>query len=196
MNAVDSITCLGAPRFARGVPLTLVLAALAGCGNTPQAVAPAEGAAPSSGSVAPSSASTVGGAESAPPANAAPAASGNAAAAEPSAEPPKKRAAPIEIAVVGKHAGDASIERVVGGVKTGVQNCYEAGLENAPTASGIVEFKIHVTASGTLKKVESANPTNMPGSVTNCMVGRFGALSFEPKPATTIEVKVTCRPAE
>jgi hypothetical protein len=98
--------------------------------------------------------------------------------------------------VVGKHAGDASIERVVMGVKNGLQNCYEAGLESAPTASGVVEFKVHITASGSLKKVESANPNTMPGSVTNCMVGRFGALSFEPRPATTIDVKVTCRPAE
>jgi hypothetical protein len=175
----------------------LVLAALVGCSNTPPASAPTEGATPASAPVAPSTASASTGAESAPPANAAPAAPASAASAEPAAaQPPKKRGAPVEVAVVGKHAGDASIERVVGGVKTGLQNCYEAGLENAPTASGIVEFKIHVTASGTLKKVESANPTNMPGSVTNCMVGRFGALSFEPKPATTIEVKVTCRPAE
>jgi hypothetical protein len=98
--------------------------------------------------------------------------------------------------VVGKHAGDAAIERVVLGVKTGLQNCYEAGLENAPTAMGVVAFKVHITASGSLKKVESENPNTMPGSVTNCMVGRFGALSFEPRPATTIDVKVTCRTAE
>jgi hypothetical protein len=196
MNAVDSATSLVAPRSASGVPVLLVLAALNGCSNTPQAAAPPEGATPASGPVAPSSPSGGAGAETAPPASAEPAAPGSAGPAEPSAQPPKKRGAPVDIAVVGKHAGDASIERVVLGVKTGLQNCYEAGLENAPTASGIVEFKIHITASGSLKKVESANPNTMPGGVTNCMVGRFGALSFEPRPATTIEVKVTCRTAE
>jgi len=174
----------------------VILAALAGCSNVPPAAAPPEGATPAPGPVAPSSPSAGPGGESAPPASAAPAAPGSAAPAESSAQPPKKRAAPVDVAVVGKHAGDASIERVVLGVKAGLQNCYEAGLENAPTAMGVVEFKVHITASGSLKKVESANPNTMPGSVTNCMVGRFGALSFEPRPATTIDVKVSCRTAE
>jgi len=98
--------------------------------------------------------------------------------------------------VVGKHTGDAAVDRVIQGVRAGLQNCYEAGLESAPTANGTVEFRIKVSDSGGIKKVESANPHSMPGSVTTCMVGRFGALSFEPKPATTIEVKVTCRPNE
>jgi hypothetical protein len=102
----------------------------------------------------------------------------------------------VEIEVVGKHSGDAAIERVILGVKPGLQSCYAGGLDSAPSASGTVGFKVHITASGSLKKVESANPDTMPGSVTNCMVGRFGAVSFEPRPATTIDVKVTCRPNE
>lgn len=194
MNAVDSASSFVAPRSASGVPLLVLLAALAGCSNVPPA-APPEGAAPAPGPVTPSSAAAGSAAESAPPTSDVPSAPGSAPA-EPSAQPPKKRGAPVDVAVVGKHAGDAAIERVVLGVKTGLQNCYEAGLENAPTAMGVVAFKVHITASGSLKKVESENPNTMPGSVTNCMVGRFGALSFEPRPATTIDVKVTCRTAE
>ena len=177
--------------------MLFVAAAVAGCGGAGKTPAGSESTAPVGApmskeesappsppaSSAPESAIAGGAASSSPPAS---------SAAEPAA--PKSRSAPVEIAVVGKHAGDAAVEHVVVGARTGLQNCYETGLQSAPTAMGVVDFKIMVTASGVLKKVESTNPNTMPGSITNCMVGKFGALSFEPRPATTIEVKVTCRP--
>jgi hypothetical protein len=175
---------------------------VAGCGGATNAPARAENSTQPPAPVAPeegvpaSASSAVPSSESALPTGSASAAPSGAGSSEPVAQPPKRRSAPIDIAVVGKHAGDAAVERVISGVRTGLQNCYEAGLESAPTAMGIVDFRVNITASGAIKKVESANPNTMPGSITTCMVGRFGALSFEPRPATTIEVKVTCRPNE
>jgi len=181
-----------APRSASAV--SFLIATLAGCGGAPKDAAHPEGAAP-----APAPRAEETGASASPAASPGPASENappnGAGSAEPSA-PPKKRGAPVEIAVGGKHAGDAAIERVILGARNGLQNCYEAGLENAPTAMGTVTFRVNITASGSLKKVESDNPNTMPGSVTSCMVGRFGALSFEPRPATIIEVKVTCNTAE
>jgi hypothetical protein len=181
--------------LASAVLLSFAATTLDGCSKAPQGP---QGAAPTAeGTGSPPSPPAEDPAKAPPEGapSAAPSSPSSAASAEPST-PPKKRGAPVDIAIVGKSAGDAAVERVVLGAKNGIQNCYEAGLENAPTAMGTVEFKIMVTASGTLKKVESANPNTMPGSITSCMVGRFGALSFEPRPARTIEVKVTCRTAE
>jgi len=181
--------------------MLLVAATLAGCGGAPKAPAQSENATPAEppgateeGLASPPSA--VAGSADGPPKGAPSATPSGRGSAEPAAEPPRGHGAPVEIAIVGKHAGDADLERVITGVRTGLQNCYEAGLESAPTATGVVDIKINVTASGAIKKVESAHPNTMPGSVATCMVGKFGALSFEPKPATTIEVNVTCRPNE
>jgi len=199
MNAAVSARWFGSPPLASGAALLLVATTLAGCGNAPRDAAHPEGASSApvpvaQGTDVPTAASSGPASEDASKGSAS-AAPGGAGSAEPPTQP-KQLGAPVEVAVVGKHAGDASIERAIQGVKTGLQNCYEAGLKNAPTASGTVEFRVAITASGALKKVESANPNTMPGSITTCMVGRFGALSFEPRPATTIEVKVTCRTAE
>ncbi len=175
----------------------LVAAILAGCAGSPAVAQRSETAppAPSAGQPdMPVSAYAGPGSADAVPKGAAPPAPSAESSAEPPAQPPRPHGASIDIAVVGKHAGDAAVDRVIQGVRTGLQNCYEAGLESAPAANGTVEFRIKVGDSGAIKKVESANPHSMPGSVTTCMVGRFGALSFEPRPATTIEVKVTCRP--
>jgi hypothetical protein len=98
--------------------------------------------------------------------------------------------------VKGKLAGQESVERAISSAQHGLESCYERGLENTPSAAGVVAFRIDVTASGTIKRVESANPSTMPGSVTNCMVGRFGALSFAAAGVSTIDVKVTCQRAE
>lgn len=167
---------------------------VAGCGGAP----PAPAAGPESAASAPVPTNDSPSASATPSENAEPAPSGSAPATGNSAGPgpsaPKRPSASVDLVVAGKHAGDASIERVVSGVKTGLQSCYQTGLDSTPTAEGTVEFRINVTDSGAIKKVESSNPNTMPGSVTNCMVGRFGALSFEPRPKTIIEVKVTCRP--
>jgi hypothetical protein len=177
--------------------ILLLALTLIGCGGTPKGPTQPQGVPsaqePVAQEAAPSSAAATPGSESAAPESAASAAAPPPSSAEPATEP-RRRGAPVDIAVTGKHAGDAAVERIVSGVQTGLQNCYEAGLESAPTAKGVVDFRINVTASGTLKKVESSHPNTMPGTITTCMVGKFGALSFEPKPATTIEVKVTCRP--
>lgn len=169
---------------------------LAGCGGAP----PAPAAGPESATSAPATQAATPPASSADApsegTSSAPAASASAPASAAPAEPaaPAKRPVSVDIVVAGKHAGEAPVENVVGGVKPGLESCYRAGLEGTPTAGGTVDFKVHVTDSGAIKKVESNNPNTMPGSVTNCMVGRFGALSFAPRPKTTIEVKVTCRP--
>lgn len=176
----------------------LIAVALVGCGGATKAPAssepplPVEAPSTAQHSVPPTT-SAAPQPESAPPSAGSqlPSASSSGGTA---AEPPQRLGAPIEIEIVGKHAGDAAVERVITGARTGLQNCYETGLQGTPGAKGVVDFHVHVTASGVLKKVESANPNTMPGSVTNCMVGKFGALSFEPRPATIIEVKVTCRP--
>jgi hypothetical protein len=198
MNALGLARSSGDARCGSGF-LLLLLATLAGCGSAPKDAAHPEGAppppAPAAEETGASASPSAGPASEETPPNGAAAANSGAGSAEPPVQP-KQLGAPVEVAVGGKHAGDASIERVIQGVKTGLQNCYEAGLKTNPTAMGTVEFRVHITASGSLKKVESDNPNTMPGSITSCMVGRFGALSFEPRPATTIQVKVTCRTAE
>ena len=98
--------------------------------------------------------------------------------------------------VKGKLAGQESVERVIRSTQGGLEACYERGLQNVPAAAGVVEFRINVTDSGAIKRVESANPSTMPSSVTTCMVGRFGALSFNAAGASTIDLKVTCQRAE
>lgn len=126
----------------------------------------------------------------------------NGAAPSPSpsaAETPHHAAGVVQISapvVKGKLAGHESVDRAIQSTQHGLESCYQRGLENAPAAMGVVAFQIDVTASGTIKRVESANPSTMPGSVTNCMVGRFGALSFDAAGASTIDVKVTCEHAE
>jgi hypothetical protein len=182
-----AMTCTNRP-----VAVFITTMTLAACGGTP----PAPAATPESAASAPAPQNdTVPPSSAAAGAAAAPAASSSTPESAPPAEAaPAKRPVSVDIVVAGKHAGEESVERVVGGVKPGLESCYRTGLEGTPSAGGTVEFKIHVTDSGAIKKVESNNPNTMPGSVTNCMVGRFGALSFEPHPKTTIEVKVTCRP--
>lgn len=96
--------------------------------------------------------------------------------------------------VTGKLSADPAVPGIIQRTRAGLRACYQKGLQADPTAAGVVEFKIHVTDSGTIKRVESANPPNMPGSVTSCMVGRFGALSFNAAGASTIDVKVSCQP--
>jgi len=182
----------------------LVLGAgLVGCGSAPAVVAHpepspdgnpiAKESSPSGPLVQEPSAPSPGPAPAngASPAAPDPASSGGAA--------PRHAAGVVQISepvVKGKLAGLESVDRAIRSTQHGLESCYERGLENAPAAMGVVAFRIDVTASGTIKRVESANPSTMPGSVTNCMVGRFGALSFDAAGTSTIDLKVTCERAE
>src|SRR5262245_40998818 len=126
------------PRFQASLLASAVLlsfaATLGGCSKPPQDAVSPQAAAPAAEGTSGPASSSAEGSEKAPPegaSSAAPAGSSSGAPAE-----PKKRGAPVDIAIVGKSAGDAAVERVVLGAKNGIQNCYEAGLENAPTAMG------------------------------------------------------------
>jgi len=139
--------------------------------------------------------------DTAPAATTEEATSGGAAPAEGAASGETPASGPgglVEIApprITGKLSGDDSVERVISGTRAGLTTCYERGLREQPGAAGEVVFKIAVSDSGAILKVSSTNPPGLPGSVTACMVGRFGALSFKAAGASTIEVGVTCKPS-
>ncbi len=114
----------------------------------------------------------------------------------PVAEAPAPRPV-VEISppkVTGKLVADRAIQ-VVTRAQAALEGCYQKALTNTPAAAGTAEFRIQVSPSGTVTRVETPSIGRLPPVATSCMTARLGLLEFPSGNAGAIAFSVRCEPS-